>query len=56
MFIVDAADLMCGLFQTPPTEEKEKECFAHALAALHVTYAGFLANNMSVPAPVSYVW
>ncbi|XP_070212129.1 uncharacterized protein [Littorina saxatilis] len=47
MFVVDSADLMCELFADPPSEENEKRCFAHALAALHVTYADFLASDMS---------
>nr|KAG5707806.1 hypothetical protein BaRGS_015966 [Batillaria attramentaria] len=50
MFVVDAADLLYNLFPDgEPDEANEKQCFAHALAALHVTYADFLARNMTQP-------
>lgn len=47
-FVVDAADFLYNLFPDgEPESRNEKNCFGHALAALHVTYADFLSQNMS---------
>lgn len=56
LFVVDGMDLLCNLPsdnaftpQNPSATKDQSRCFAHVLAALHVTYADFLANNGLTP-------
>ena len=49
IFFVDSTDMMCKLFETEELQTVGKDCFARALATVHVTYANLLMSNMELP-------